>query len=74
VFAAGCTGHPDIGWQEIMLVWVLSAAIAAQFNNRMSPAIQPVTVRAAARPAPGRLAGYAERYTNKEVSKLKEGL
>ena len=33
MFAVECAGRPDIGWQEIMLVWVLSAAIAAQFNE-----------------------------------------
>jgi hypothetical protein len=30
-------------------------------DYRMSPAIQPVTVRAFARPAPGRIAGYPQR-------------
>lgn len=32
-----------------------------QSNNSMNPTIQPVTARAAARSAPGRLAGYAGR-------------
>ena len=30
-------------------------------NNRMSPAILPITVRASARPAPARIAGYPQR-------------
>lgn len=37
-------------------------ALASAANNSMNLTIRPVTARASARPAPGRLAGYAERY------------
>lgn len=36
-------------------------AVGLPPNNSVNLPIRPVTVRAFARPAPGRLAGYAER-------------
>ena len=40
---------------------------AAVSNKRMNLTIQPVTARACARSAPGRLAGYAQRYADTDT-------
>ena len=40
-------------------------------NNRVHLSVRVVTVRACARPAPGRLAGYAERWAFRNGNRVR---